>query len=152
EYQNNYSNTDLIAVDRLVNECGVIPPDGQFLFHGGLWPSDEGKLKLTRIVTERVLSTSLCPKVALENGDWMGKSWDAGRLDLIVIQVKSPVTRAFIFNKDSDGNRHELEVLFASGAKLKFIDETLACTDWKVNKANCNTKTIKTYVINAELN
>lgn len=151
EYQDNYASTDLTSVDRLVKKYGVLPPDGQFLFHGGLWPREVNTKNPAVYFTDRVLSTSLCPKVALDNGDWRGKSWDAGRLDLIVIHVKSPVTPAFIFNKELDGHGHELEVLFASGAELKFIDEKLVCTKWEANKYDFNTKLIQTYVINVEV-
>lgn len=152
EYQDNYVGCDLTSIDCLVKKYGATPPDGQYLFHGGVWPRDKYDKRVLEMITTRVLSTSLCPKVALDNADWRGKSWDAGRLDLIVIHVKSPVTPAFIFDKELEGHGHELEVLFASGAKLHFIDETLLCSDWEAYKNDHNIKNISTYLINAELN
>ncbi|MGK7285153.1 hypothetical protein ACSPAB_03640 [Buttiauxella agrestis] len=80
-----------------------------------------------------------------------GKAWDANRLNLIVIKTYFSKTKAFIFDKELQEHGHELEVLFAKGATLTFVSEIEACTDRVVNKYQCKSKNIKTYVISAEL-
>ncbi|HAS0829228.1 TPA: hypothetical protein I3313_004251, partial [Enterobacter hormaechei subsp. hoffmannii] len=102
-------------------------------------------------VTDRVLSTSFCPKVALNNGEWRGKAWDANRLDLIVIKTNATKTKAFVYDKELAGHGHELEVLFAKGATLKFISESQALKNRVAHKYQCAPKNINTYVIYAEL-
>ncbi|ELI7918227.1 TPA: hypothetical protein U5E31_003807 [Yersinia enterocolitica] len=151
DYQGLYPPSDFNIIDQIVNRNGIVLPDGQFLFHGGLWPKDKYGNPVTKFVTDRVLSTSFCPKVALNNGEWRGKAWDANRLDLIVIRTKFPETKAFIFDKELQGHGHELEVLFAKGATLTFVAEIEVCPDRAVNKYQCKSKKIKTFVINAEL-
>lgn len=149
-YQDSYPPNDLNIIDQKVKEHGIVIPDGQFLFHGGLWPKDKYGVCSSKFVTDRVLSTSFCPKVALNNGEWRGKAWNADRLDLIVIKTNDSKTKAFIYDKD-EKHGHELEVLFAKGATLTFISEKKVCSNRVVNKYQCKSKSIKTYVISAEL-
>jgi len=53
----------------------------------------------------------------------MGKAFDAGRVDLMVVRVAQPTTNAYVYSRgDEYGN--EKEIVFASGAKLKRIRET----------------------------
>ncbi|CZV89494.1 Uncharacterised protein [Enterobacter cloacae] len=151
DYQGSYPPKDFNIIDQAVKKHGIHLPDGQFLFHGGLWPSDENAEPYSTFVTDRVLSTSFCPKVALNNGEWRGKAWDADRLDLIVIKTNASKTKAFIYDKELAGHGHELEVLFAKGATLKFISESKPFKNRVAHKYQCAPKDINTYVIYAEL-
>ncbi|MCL9674577.1 hypothetical protein [Citrobacter sp. MNAZ 1397] len=151
DYQDSYPPNDFNIIDQAVKTYGILLPDGQFLFHGGLWPSDKHGNPSSTFVTDRVLSTSFCPKVALNNGEWRGKAWDANRLDLIVIKTNATKTKAFVYDKELAGHGHELEVLFAKGATLKFISESKAFKNRVANKYQCAPKNINTYVIYAEL-
>ncbi|HDV1387294.1 TPA: hypothetical protein RHV40_005462, partial [Escherichia coli] len=126
DYQDSYPPNDFNIIDQAVKTHGIFLPDDQFLFHGGLWPNDKHGNPSSTFVTDRVLSTSFCPKVALINGEWRGKAWDANRLDLIVIKTNASKTKAFVYDKELASHGHELEVLFAKGAKLKFISESKA--------------------------
>ncbi|EMM6855572.1 TPA: hypothetical protein ACX3LN_004601 [Enterobacter hormaechei] len=151
DYQDSYPPNDFNIIDQAVKTYGILLPDGQFLFHGGLWPSDKHGNPSSTFVTDRVLSTSFCPKVALNNGEWRGKAWDANRLDLIVIKTNATKTKAFVYDKELAGHGHELEVLFAKGATLKFISESQALKTRVAHKYQCAPKNINTYVIYAEL-
>ena len=53
-YQREYAQSDLTAVDAVINALGVELSRGQMLFHGGLWP-----LNTQQLVCTRPLSTSL---------------------------------------------------------------------------------------------
>lgn len=151
EYQNSYRLSDLDIVNELVELHGLSIPNGQILFHGGVWPTDFSGKYSTELVIDRVLSTSFCPKVALNNGEWMGKAWDAGRLDLLLINLKSSTIKAFIFDKDLPGNGNELEVLFAKGAKLKLKSIKKINNRRVVNKYNCKSKKIHTHILSVDL-
>ncbi|MFP2420046.1 hypothetical protein ACLEUK_07385 [Pseudescherichia vulneris] len=150
-YQDSYPPDDFSIIDQAVKQHGIVLPDGQFLFHGGLWPKDKSGKRSSTFVTDRVLSTSFCPKVALNNGEWKGKAWDANRLDLIVIKTNASKTKAFVYDKELEGHGYELEVLFAKGATLTLISETEVCKNRVVNKYQCKPKNIETYVLCAEL-
>lgn len=151
DYQRSYPPNDFNIIDQAVKAHGIIIPDGQFLFHGGLWPSNEHGDPCTAFVTDRVLSTSFCPKVALNNGEWRGKAWDANRLDLIVIKTNASKTKAFVYDKELAEHGHELEVLFAKGATLKFIAKSEPFGNRVAHKYGCAPKNINTHVIYAEL-
>lgn len=150
-YQRSYPPNDFNIIDQAVKTHGILLPDGQFLFHGGLWPSDEHGNPFFTFITDRVLSTSFCPKVAINNGVWRGKAWDANRLDLIVLKTNASRTKAFIYDKELAGHGHELEVLFAKGATLKFISESKKFRNRVTHKYQCTSKKINTHVIYAEL-
>ncbi|WP_413503152.1 hypothetical protein [Serratia proteamaculans] len=155
DYQENYPPDDFSPINQLVVNYGIALPEGQSLFHGGFWPVNEDGSLLDTHTTNRVLSTSLCPKVALNNGDWRGKAYDAGRLDLMVITVKKSAKKAFIFDMDADPNGHELEVLFEDGVQLTLIDAQLVSTKFNTCKADklgyTVSKTIPVYVLQVEL-
>lgn len=151
DYQCSYPPEDLNAVDHMVNQYGVVIPNGQTLFHGGLWPRDKDGSCYPSFETDRVLSTSFCPKVALSNGMWKGKAWNDGRLDLMLIEVGSSKTKAFIYDKDTSEHGNEMEVLFGKGATLNFISETKSRTSLLSYKYDNKPKEISSSVIRAEL-
>lgn len=104
--------TTLLDVDRAINIHGRYLSDGQYLFHGG--NLDDFKDDL---VTKRPLSTSFCPQVALRNAEWGGKAYHAGKVDLLVLKVKNPKTKVFVYDRNGE-HSNEKEILFASGARL----------------------------------
>lgn len=150
-YQESYPPPDFDKVNEAVNVFGIIMPDEQFLFHGGGWPRDKDGNHVTTLITDRVLSTSLCPKVAINNAEWRGKAWVSNRLDLMVIKIKNSTTKSFVFDKDLPAQGHELEVLFAKGATLNFISEKEIAGGRVVNKYQQRPKRVKIFIISIEL-
>lgn len=147
-YQGEFPHYDCAEVDNAINNHGVEIAEGQFLFHGGLWPGIT-----PNVTTSRPFSTSFCPQVALRNAEWRGKAYDAGRLDLMVVRVKDPKTKAYVFSLDGD-HGNEKEVVFASGAELSLVRET-HIADISVSKMDSNlrkeTKVIPAYVVEIEI-
>lgn len=90
--------------------------DGQYLFHGGFIPIKIGET----FTTIRPFSTSFCPQVALRNAEWAGKAYDAGEVNLIVLRTVNSQTKVFCFRINGTNKGHELEILFAAGAKITF--------------------------------
>lgn len=156
EYQEKYRSTNFDLINLLVSEHGMIIPEGQVLFHGGVWPRDANGEQLKAFITTRALSTSFCPKVALNNGEWLGKAYDAGHIDLMVINVKSMSKKAFIFPIDSGSNSHEMEVLFESGIQMNLISTLKANLNFttckSTNMSDLQCKKIQANVILVEMN
>ncbi|ELO6156186.1 hypothetical protein QVL04_005187 [Escherichia coli] len=148
DYKNKYPNYNQNQVDEAINSIGVQPPEEQILFHGGLF-DDFGDYP-----TNKPLSASFCPQVALRNVEHFGKAYDRGQIDIFVLKVKSPSTNVFIYNPRNKLG-HEKEVLFASGANLKFIKRTLVRDNYKVVKVGSNTRTLEkevpVYVVEIEI-
>lgn len=147
-YQGRFSKSDWASADEAINAHGVEMAEGQYLFHGGHWVSEHGTL-----VTSRPFSTSFCPQVALRNAEWMGKAYDAGRVDLMVICVAQPKTKAYAYSLEGD-HGNEKEVVFASGAQLTQLRETYI-TEMPVSKATSGfqieTKVVPAYVVEVEI-
>ncbi|WP_324011660.1 hypothetical protein [Aeromonas hydrophila] len=112
-YKTSSNNVDLLEVDREIDIHGKYLSNGQYLFHGGNWDSFIDVLENT----SRPLSTSFCPQIALRNAEWGGKAYHAGKVDLLVLKVTNPKTKAFVYN-NKISKAIEKEVLFSSGAKL----------------------------------
>lgn len=117
-YQGNFSEHDLEAADKAIKTYGAEIAEGQWLFHGGYWASNS-----STITTSRPFSTSFCPQVALRNAEWKGKAYDAGRVDLMVVRVTRPNTKAYVYSREGN-HGNEKEVVFASGAQLTRMRET----------------------------
>jgi len=113
DYQSSYPDYDLFAVDTAINRFGALLADGQYLLHGGCWFSDGDSF-----TTDRPLSTTFCPQIALRSAEWRGKAYEANRVELMVIRITQPRTKAYLFGPEGD-LKHEKEVVFASGAHLK---------------------------------
>jgi hypothetical protein len=144
-YQTDFRNSDLAAVSDEIDQCGDVLAAGQCLFHAGLWRGGSS------LVTDRPLSTSLCPQVAFQNALHRAKAYDAGRLDLWVLRVAQARTKAFVFKPNGSGFGHENEVLLASGAKLTVISETLIRQDFSVGKGGSPTILIPTFVLEIDV-
>ncbi len=143
-YKNNYQTHNATLVDSEINSYGAFLSPEQVLFHGGLWPLGNPH------DTTRPLSTTLCPSVALRNALYKGKAYDANRIDLMVLTVKSSVTKAFAYKKNMRLG-HEKEVLFASGARLTLISEKLIRPNYRAcNEHHC--KDVPIYVQMIEIN
>jgi len=114
-YQKFYPRCDFAKVSAEINALGHVLSEGQYLFHGGLWTGGG------RLITDRPLSTSFCPQVALRNAEHSGKAYDAGRIDLLVLRAVCPMTRVFAYKRKGTNLGHENEVLFAEGARLTVV-------------------------------
>lgn len=91
--------------------------------------------------------------MALRNAEWLGKAYDAGRLDLIVICVRRCKTKAYAFSREgTHGN--EKEVVFASGAQLTRVRET-HITDISVSRVTSSMqqekKDVPAYMVEVEI-
>jgi hypothetical protein len=144
-YQKDYQKCDLSAVSEEIDQYGSPLSAGQFLFHGGIWSGGSG------LITRRPLSTSLCPQVALRNAEYKAKAYDAGRIDLIVLRVVNPTTRAFVFKRKGTRLGHESEVLLTSGANLTLKSEKLIRSNYPAAKLDQLNKEIPIYVLEVEV-
>lgn len=147
-YQGRFSEYDYLEADSAIKAYGMTMAEGQILFHGGLWTS-----KNAVFITSRPFSTSFCPQVALRNAEWMGKAYDVGRVDLMLVRVRQPKTPAYACSRNGD-HGNEKEVVFASGAQLTYVAETLV-TDCFVSKTltdhTVGQKRVPGYVLEVEI-
>ncbi len=138
EYKERYPEYDSDQVCADIVNSGEALKEGQYLFYGGLCTAKEG----VEIITEKPLSTSFCPQVALRNAEWRGKAHDSGEVHLLVLKVTEPKTKAFVFPPEGYlGN--EKEVLFNAGAKLTVKRKTLIRTDYTVLKVDKSLREFK---------
>jgi len=147
DFQQKYPNYSAVDVDCEINNIGHSLSDGQFLFHGGLWPNPAA----SEIVLNSPFSTSFCPQVALRNAEWKGKAYDAGQIDLFVLRASNPRTNVFAFRRKGTSMGNEKEVLFASGAKLSLRERTLIRDDYVAAKYGFQNKSIPIYVIKVDI-
>lgn len=124
-YKNRYPKYNAKQLDDEINNINCQLSEGQTLIHGGLWSNFSNS---DIALTARPLSTSFCPQVALRDAEHKGKAYDSNRIDLMVLTVKNPSTNVFAFRHKGIKLGNELEVLFASGAKLKKVAEHYVCT------------------------
>ncbi|AWI54795.1 hypothetical protein DEH84_16260 [Aquabacterium olei] len=147
-YQSEFSEDGLASADEAIKAHGVEVAEGQLLFHGGHWAGDSPTL-----TTSRPFSTSFCPQVALRNAEWRGKAFDAGRVDLMVVRVTQPETKAYVYSQEGD-HGNEKEVVFASGARLTRVRETYI-TDIPVSKMTSGLqqedKFVPAYLVEVEI-
>ena len=150
-YQKKYPNYDQVALDNEIQAISAVLSVNQSLFHGGSWFND----KLSLIQTQRPLSTTFSPQVALRNAEHKGKAYDAGRIDLFVLKVKNPITPVFVFRNKGTNLGHENEILFMSGAKLYLKNRILVKDNYPVSKVmngiNIIKKEVPIYVLEIEI-
>ncbi|KUZ86277.1 hypothetical protein WI40_31785 [Burkholderia ubonensis] len=113
-YQHDYPLDDFRPVDAAIHRIGASLSYDQFLFHGGDLQIPEDEI----LVTERPLSTTFCPQVALREADWDGKAYEANCICIYVLRIASPHARVFVFDPKASEKGNEKEVLFASGVRL----------------------------------
>lgn len=147
DYQQKYPRYNAVAVTGEISTHGHILSDGQFLFHGGLWPGGSS----SQFVTNRPFSTSLCPQVALRNAEFGGKAYDAGAIHLFVLRATDPTTKTFVFRRSGTKHGHENEVLFAAGAKLNLLNITLIRQHCKVTKHEHVDMTVPVYILEVSI-
>lgn len=145
-FQQEYPSFDQFDVDSEINRNTNLLSDGQFLFHGGLWPSCTARIKLNK-----PFSTSFCPQVALRNAEWRGKAYDSGQIDLFVLRVVSAKTNVFVYRRKGTRMGNEKEVLFSSGAELTLVNRTLIREDYLAAKYQCPERRIPIYVIEVDI-
>ncbi|ELO4023035.1 hypothetical protein ACXQF3_001062 [Vibrio fluvialis] len=149
-YKKSYPSYNSVQVSKDIDCIGKKLHEGQYLFHGGFCPAEQGDV----ILTDRPFSTSFCPQVALRNAEWGGKAYDNGEIHLCVLKVSDAKTNAFVFPLDGEMN-NEKEVLFAESAKLTIISKELIRSDYSVYKSDgyFNTTEIKVpaYLVQIEV-
>lgn len=141
EYQKNYPICDLAKVSEAINQVGCLLSDAQYLFHGGYWNGGD------TLVTNRPLSTSLCPQVALRNSEHNGKAYDVGAIHLFVLRITNPQTKAFVFRRRGTNLGHESEVLLAAGARLELRSQTQVHQEYLVAKWGHPEKLVPAFVL-----
>lgn len=149
-YQESYNANILAKIDQLIKQYGVIPPEGQVLFHGGQMADLQGQY-----ITNRPLATSFCPGAALLNGLHNGKAFNAGYIDLVMLTVEEPVSKAFFFSHENevDGisqKGHEREVLFEAGATVTFSERIQIRDDFRSGSFT-ETKKIPSFLVLATI-
>lgn len=150
KYQKSYGKCNFKTVDEEINNIGYKLSEGQQLIHGGLWRDLSAKTP-----TDRPLSTTFCPKVAIAETLHCGKAYDNGRIDIIILTVVNPNTNVYVFNQGRSSLGHEREVLFASGAKLTkvkehFIRQTSAYK-WNDQSMDTIKKEVPIYVLEVDI-
>ncbi|HEO1782944.1 hypothetical protein [Acinetobacter baumannii] len=120
-YQKLYPKCDFEAVSREIEEVGHLPTEGQYFFHGGYIFKED----LNELYTDKPLSTTLCPQVALLEAVNLGKAFHDGVIHLYVLKVVKPQTKVYVFKQNGSKMGREREILFAAGAKLKVENKTL---------------------------
>lgn len=136
-YQHEFPPDDFSQADQAIRMHGATLSPGQLLFHGGhlRFPPDG------MLVTQRPLSTTFCPQVALRSAEWRGKAYVAGQVDLNLLRVNSSETKAFIFDPNGSEKGHEKEVLFASGTTLILRSRQALRSDYTVCRATNHLRT-----------
>lgn len=145
-YQGSFTERDWVPADEAIKANGAEMANGQCLFHGGVWSSDN-----QTFTTARPFSTSFCPQVALRNAEWSGKAYKSGRIDLMVVRVIRPDTTAYAYSREGE-HGHEKEVVFASGAKLRRVSETKVA-EMRVSDFSMamKTKVVPAFLVEVEL-
>lgn len=103
-------------VDSEICQIGMFMHPGQVLFHGGVWPENNGTPQLgKKIILTKPFSTSLCAGVAgaHANTHTPKQLW-------VITVLPSIKTPSFVFNNAKNQFLHyELEVLFSSGVEIE---------------------------------
>ncbi|ATF52644.1 hypothetical protein [Morganella morganii] len=133
-------------VSSIIKDVGVLLPDGQYVFHGGVLPRVNGQLKTTR-----PLSTSLCPQVALREAEFCGKPINSKKLELVVLKVTKPKTKAYVYKTKGTEKGHEKEILFASGADITMKGCIAIDRQYTFTKPDYTNITVPAFVIVGEI-
>lgn len=131
DYKHNYPNYNLSLISDQIESVGGNLHEGQFLFHGGFCPGDEGQ----SVALDRPLSSSFCPQVALRNAEWRGKAYESGELHILIIRIVRPSPKAFIFPRGGElGN--EKEVLISPRSIMRVMKKIHVTNDYRVCKVD----------------
>lgn len=132
DYQKIYPHCDFNSIETEINNIGAKLSPGQFLFHGGVWPG------VNSFTTNRPLSTSFCPQIALREAEFREKAYGAGQVDLFVLCVGQSRSNVFVYRQSGTNFGHEKEVLFSSGSILRLINTFLVRNNYPVGRINNN--------------
>ncbi|MEG9672612.1 hypothetical protein V6X57_24565 [Serratia bockelmannii] len=146
DYQQLYplSQKQMAQANTEVINHGIMIPHGQILFHGGQWKRKNAVTQL-----KDPFATTFCPQVAMREAEHSGKAYKGGYIDLMVITVVNPQVKAFVFDMEEPEKGNELEVLFASGAKISVTNRIVIGRDYPVY--GNPQKEITTYLVEATL-
>ncbi len=147
KYQKDFPNYDARAVDEAIARNDFCLPVGQALFHGGLWPNPASR----SFVTDRPLSTTLLPSVALRNAEHGGKAYHAGEMQLMVLTVRAPTIKAFVLRKSGTLLGHEHEVLLPSNIRLTLQRKLRVRGDYPCGLDPSRTKAVPGFVLEVDV-
>ena len=147
KYQKHFPDYDSSAVDDAIFQIDFRLPLGQALFHGGIWPNSSSN----SLVTDRPLSTTLLPSVALRNAEHKGKAYHAGEIQLMVLTIRDLSIRSFVFRKSGTLLGHEHEVLLPSGIKLTIRNRICVREDYPSGLDGIRTKPIPGVVLEVDV-
>lgn len=145
DYQRNYPNCDFTEVSKKIDEIGSTLSAGQYLFHGGVWPNAQ------QFTTNRPLSASFSPQVALRNAEHKGKAYEAGKIDLFVLRVATSRSKVFAYRRKGTSFGHEKEILFAQGAVLTLRDRCLIKSNHCLRTMNGPAKQVSINVLSIDV-
>jgi hypothetical protein len=140
------SGNDYPEVSSIINDVGVCLPEGQYVYHGGLLSRCGANF-----FTTRPLSTSLCPQIGVRLAEKQFNALNAGCLQLTLLKVKDPKTKAYIFKNKNTNQGHEKEIVFAAGAQIYLRGSHLVTMKYRVCTPSGGTKNIPGYVIVGEI-
>jgi len=142
EYQ-EYNVCDKERLNEEINSTGVIIPTGQYLFHGGFLNLEESDVR----ILERPFATSLSPGEALFHSTLASKAYDNEKIELLVLCVENISTKGKILFANGELLRHEFEILFAAGLRIKVVDKARITEDFKVKDCDGNEKNIPVDIV-----
>lgn len=146
KYQEQYPHFDKNKVNDEILKINAYLSKNQYIFHGGQW----WNRNKSELITNRPLSTSFLPHIALNEMHHKGKAFKWDRADLLMLKVTNPKTSVFVYLNHGFLS-HEKEVLFAEGAKLKITDEILVTNTYTVYNSDGKRKKIPLYLLKVEI-
>lgn len=146
DYQQRYPNYRKDQLDIEMSKLTTTIQDNQYLFHGGMWSNPTSTL-----ITNRVLSTSFCPQVALRNGEHKLKAFKNNCLELFIIKTNKSNTKMFAYRQKGTRMGYEKEVLFSKNAKLEITNKSLIRNDYTATDVDGNRKEIPIYITEIDL-
>lgn len=134
------------AVNKEIQDYGVIIHKDQVLYHGGLL---EGLSENSSITTTRTLSTTLNPEVAHAECYHKWKAYEANEINLNILTVKDEGIKGLVFNNRTS-MKHEREILFERNIKLVMKNKQL-CGYSEVEDKSGNAKNVPKYITEIEI-
>lgn len=110
-----------ICLNSEINRYGVVPCPGQKLFHGGDWLGENSFVDIVvgkEIELTKPLSTTFCPQVA-----WVHAQYHKDKAAVWMFSIDVEISTPAYFFRPRGKMAHELEVLFASGLRVKCIEK-----------------------------
>ena len=153
EYQGDTYCCDLKAVSEAIRLIGRPVMPGQYLFHGGKWPTEYKHGAIFE--TTRPLSTTLCPNIAMGVPQWHGRAYRNNAIDLFVLRVSEPRAKGFFFNSKDIDTGHEKELVFEQGVKLTLTScediQEIPVADFNLSSSVQKTKDVTVRVLAIEI-